>query len=278
MSYEDGFVHLANRIEPDDGLRDRVLALEEQAPKRRRKPVLKYAVSFALVAAVLAGSALILPQNLTGGHNGVKAGNSSAWQLGFTVYADAVTTNGKTVKTSMTENKSLAIQAEQAEPTLGGGGSRLANGKFRYDGYYALILKCVGEGIDKVTYETNQGIFEQPVAITEEQKNDPNFLEEYGYDNLSETDRNNQNFAYKPSGNKYSVDCDANYNGKLMLKYTEEADQRISSRSEYRGLFAKKIGQTTLKITAHFSKGQTCVKTVALSQDAQGAIQATLLD
>ena len=278
MSYEDGFVHLANRIEPDDGLRDRVLALEEQAPKRRKRPALKYAVSFALVAAVLVGSALILPQNLTGGHKSAKAGNSPMQQFGFTVYADAVTTNGKTVKTCMTENKSIAIQAEQTEPTLGGGGSRLADGKFRYDGYYALILKCVGEGIDKVTYETNQGIFEQPVAITEEQKNTPGFLKKSGYDNLSETDRNNRNFAYKPSGNRYSVNCDVNYGGNLMLKYTAEADQRINSRSEYSGLFTQKIGQTTLKITAHFSKGQTCVKTVALSQDAQGAIQATLLD
>ena len=89
MTYEDGFVNAVRRIEPDGGLRERVVTLGEQAPERRRKPVFKYAVSFALVAAVLAGGAFCWPMQPVRKDMGKLS--VAVPQTGFTVVANAAT-------------------------------------------------------------------------------------------------------------------------------------------------------------------------------------------
>ena len=284
MSYEDGFVHLANRIEPDDGLRDKVLALGEKAPKRRKKTALKFAVSFVLVATVLAGGALILPQNLAG------LGKKAA-QTGFTVYVEA-DENGVSSEVPMTPNRSFTICNDDPRYTRSGSTGlkeKRKDGRYDVSLLYILKLKCSADGLNKVIYSTNSGSFDRAVPLTTEQLVDEKYRKEHNLENILIGD-GTVSYGYAICGKKLSLNCGKDYDGILGLKYTKTWNN-YSSDWEWnlihkQGIkkylevthapYVDDIRNTKLKITAVFSDGSTCEKTVSLSTENGFFITATL--
>ncbi len=287
MNCEGGFIRLANRIEPEDGLRERVLALGKTDPKRRRRPVLKYAVSFVLAAAVFAGGALTLPRGFAG------IGRKSA-QAGFTVYVEA-DENGASSEVPMTPNRSFTIrQGDIYHDGIRFLGVEWADGKNNITALYKLNLKCVADGLAKVTYSTNRGSLDKKVNMTQEQGNQKDYREKAGielpFGPVTETHEGHSvTYGYAKAGKQLTLDCGKEYDGIFAVKYSVALkdygkDAHNGPQDGYdefqaaKPALAEELRNTRLKITASFSDGSTCEKTVALSMGKDAwLINATLL-
>ncbi len=295
--------------------KDRVLAAvrtheERPAPASRRRPVMKYAVSFVLVAAVFCG-ALTLPKSLAG------FGKKAA-QAGFTVYVNAEengassmpgstavlsTTAGSYVgagensassETAMTPNRSFTIRNDTPGDTrVGGAGlkAKRADGRYDVSLLYVMQFKCSAEGLTKVTYSTNFGSLDRAIHITNEQFESSEFREKMGLENIMIGD-SRVSYGYAPCGNELTLNCGKDYDGIFGLKYTKTGDGhssdwernmiRTQGVAEFlkvtRSPYVDDICGTKLKITAAFSDGSTCEKTVALSTKDGVFLTATLLN
>lgn len=290
MSYEDGFVHLANRIEPDDGLRDRVLALEEQSPKRRRKPVLKYAISFVLVAAVLTGVTLIPSQNFAG------LGKKTA-QAGFTIYVEA-DENGVSSEVPMTPNQAFTVRNNDPSynhPGFTGFQDKRSDGRYDITTMYVLKFQCSAQGLSRVTYSTNTGSIYRTVPLTQEQFDSEAYRREHNLMNLMTGD-GTHSYGYTDSGKELTLNCakdgkDQDCDGIFGLAYKKTWDSysaewawnmiRTQGLNKFLKVlhapYLKDICATRLTLTAVFADGSTCQKIIAVSTKDGNFLDITLL-
>ena len=290
MTYEDGFVNAVRRIEPDGGLRERVLALGEEAPKRRRKPVLKFAVSFALVAAVLAGGALIFPQNLAGFSN-------KTAQAGFTVYVEA-DEKGVSSKLPMMPNKAFTVRNnDPSYNRLGFTGyqDKRSDGRYDITTMYVLKLQCFAQGLSRVTYSTNTGSIYRTVPLTQEQFDSEAYRREHNLMNLMTGD-GTHSYGYTDSGKELTLNCAKNgknqdCDGIFGLAYKKTWDgysaewawNMIRTQGSNKFLkvlhapYLKDIRATRITLTAAFADGSTCKKIIAVSTKDGNFLDVTLL-
>lgn len=282
MSYKDGFVHLANRIEPDSGLRERVLALGEQAPRRRRTPVLKYAVSFVLAAAVLAGGALCWPMQPV--RKDMGSLSVAVPQTGFTVVANAATTGGSS-QAELKPGLGFQIAKETDDDNMisvgAGRGDKTKSEEMMIAG---IRLKCVGNKIQKVTYTVSRGDFQQLVALNAVQKAYYSSFRRLLSSDAKLILRTTES-AYSEVGN--SLEAGSDYDGMLYLKeqttITDMTWREIEHAEKYTGAIPKRLFDgVKIKISVLFQDGTQSEKTVELSYPERepfysGHITATLL-
>lgn len=276
MSFERHFIETVNRIEPDIGLKEKVTNLWEPAPKRHI-PVIKYAVSFMFVVLVFCG-VVIFPWNTQPNQKSAsKSSTSPVQQNIFTVMVNAADKNGKLVETQLVKNKTFMVKGERSKYMWGGG--TVIDGVNVYDCFYSFKLKCSGSRITKVTYETNYGLFEQELALTDEQrkeeKTDCNYLEKSGYENGVRT-HNGKDYIYKPLGQKFSIDYNTNYDGMIVMKYLAKTKEQIDKGEKILRLFSDEINRTKINLTVTFSDGRTSKKTVVLKTNAAAEIEVSL--
>ena len=280
MSQENNFVNAVERIEPNDSLRGRVLSLTEQPVKRRKRPVLKYAVSFVLVASVFAGGALCWPMQPV--RKDVGSLSVAVPQTGFNVVADAATTS------SASHVELKPGRAFQIADETGGtndteeGHSRNGQKKQEMMGIAGFRLKCVGNDIEKVTYQTNRGAFQKLVRLNAFQKAYRDAFQKLPNANLQWATPDS---VYSPAGVVQEVSPDSD--GMLYLKVQETVTDLTSDEIENDLKFTTKIQKrlfdgTEIKIDVLFRNGTQSEKTVKLTFPDQepgdsGYITATLL-
>ncbi len=279
MSYENDFVNAVERIEPDDSLRGRVLSLTKQAAKPRKRPVLKYAVSFVLVAAVLAGGALCWPMQPV--QKSMGSLSIEAPQTGFAVVVDAATTSGashvelKPGREFRVADGTDGTNAITSGYRVGKKDEEMVIAGFR--------LKCVGNDIQRVTYQTNRGKFQKLVRLNAFQK-----AYRDAFRKLPDADLEwaTPDLAYSPVGVVQEVEPDSD--GMLYLKEQETITNLTSDEIENDLKFTTKIQKrlfdgTEIKIDVLFKNGTQSEKTVKLTYpgerpDGLGFITATLLN
>lgn len=284
MRNEMHFIQAVNRIEPDGRLKEKVMSLYSPVP-RRKVPVLKYAVSFVLAATVLAGGALFWP--LQPVRNSVREGTGSvaAPKTGFAVVVDAATKNGYSQAELKSGGGFRVINTDGSADGMCGGTT--SDGKnVDWEGYFGFRMKCVGNDIEKVTYTTNRGEFQNLVKM--------NVLQNAYYrkfrkmppcdNNLTPAPGDmNDPRAYQPVGALQELAPDSD--GVLYLKLTMHTYNEFLGDDDLK--FTTKVQRrmldgTKIKITVMFQNGTQSSKTVRLSYpetiDSNSSITASLVN
>lgn len=286
MSFEDKFAETMKEFDPGSGLKAEVMALyRTEVPQHRRFPApLKYAVCFALVLAVLAGGALFQPLQPVR-EEGPQTSAFSPPATGFTVVVNAATTNGDRQEKL---EPGHTFRLVDGGPIIGGQTSTWMSAKdkagavkINWESFFGFQLKCIGNSIDKVTYETNRGEFQNLVKM--------NAIQKLYYDThrtlagslWEKTMRPaGGNLAYKPVGAAQTLDPDSD--GVLHLKLTMSTDMTDAAEIEKFGNDMKSnkdmkftmkyekqmLDGTEIEITVFFQDGTRSTKTIRLSYPA----------
>lgn len=271
MSFEDELTETMKKMEPDAGLKAKVMALyRAEAPRRHRVPApLKYAACFALALAVLAGGALFQPLQPVR-REGTQAGAFPPPATGFAVVVNAATADGgrqEELKPGHTFRLATDGPINGIQTT---GGYHAANSKkIDWEAFFGFQLKCVGTGVEKVTYETNRGEFQNLVKM--------NAIQKLYYDmhrtlNGSLWEKTLRpaggNLAYQPVGTAQTLAPDSD--GVLYLRLTMSTDvvdtETLDSQMEFTTKYEHQILEgTEIKIAVFFQDGTRSRKTVRLS-------------
>lgn len=282
---EHDFMDAVGRIHADEGLKARVMALRG-AP--RRKPVLKYAVSFALAAAVVCGFGF-WPQGAVEQNAGAESGSVPAPRNGFAVMVNAAEKDGAK-ETELAPGKTFTLETDGDQSTRGSGRINPETGKYEYLQIYQFSLKCVGDGIRTVSYETDKGIFEQKVGLAksriEDQKEQQSLIGQ-GFERLfstkkDKTTQEEQSWGFKPLGTSFTEEQGNGEAGSLFVKYSIVSDQPIEPTEQEPFVLSERLAEevegTRITMTAVFEDGSRLSKTVALSTSEHGlCVGATLV-
>lgn len=267
---ERDFMDAVGRIHADEGLKTRVMALRDAAP--RRKPVLKYAVSVALAAAVVCGLGF-WPQGTVEQNAGAEGGSPK----GFAIMVNAAEKDGG--ETALAPGRTFMLRSEGDQHSGGRGGWNKETGEYEYMSIYEFPLVCVGDGLRKVTYETDRGVFEEKVEVTQEQAEDEQSLIRQGYENLfrKKDDRESGRtlyYAYRPLGAAVTQDVSSKDAGLLLLKVEASSEKDLRPTEENHFLIQDCIGEamtgTRITVTATFGDGSSLTKTIELSGGEHG--------
>lgn len=270
MSFEDEFAETMKEMEPDGNLKERVVALyRARVPRRRVRPALKYAVCFALVLAVLAGGALFQPLEPVRQTGRPKYGGPAP-AAGFAVVVNAAEADGgRQEKLEPGHTFRLADDGPKNGMGMTSCSTSPKTGKAEWESFFGFQLKCIGSGIDKVTYATNRGEFQNLVKM--------NAVQKLYYDthrtlagSLWEKTMTpaGGNLAYQPVGTAQTLDPDSD--GVLHLRLTMTTDvvdtETLDSQMKFTTKYEKQILEgTEIKITVSFRDGTRSEKTVRLS-------------
>lgn len=281
---ERDFMDAVGRIHADEALKAKVMALRG-AP--RRKPVLKYAASVALAAAVVFGAGF-WPQ---GGKQsaGAESGSIPIPQAGFAVVVNAAEKDGAK-ETKLAPGKTFTLETDGNQSARGSGMPNPETGKYEYLNIYQFSLKCVGEGIRTVSYETNKGVFEQRIGLAKsliDDRNEQQSLIGQGFERLFSTEKDKttqeeQSWGFKPLGTSFTEEQGDEGAGSLFVKYSIVSDKPIEPTEQDHFVlterFAKELQGTRIKITAAFEDGSVSSKTVELGTGEHGLrVSATLV-
>lgn len=271
MSFEDELAETMKKMEPDASLKAKVTALyRAETPRRHRVPApLKYAACFALVLAVLAGGAVFQPLQPVR-KEGPQAGAFSVPATGFAVVVNAATADGgrqEELKPGHAFRLTTDGPINGMETT---GGRHEANSKkIDWEAFFGFQLKCVGTGIEKVTYETNRGEFQNLVKMNAIQKL---YYDTHRTMNGSLWEKTLRpaggNLAYQPVGTAQTLTPDSD--GVLYLRLTMSTDVidtgTLDSQMKFTTKYENQILEgAEIKITVFFQDGTRSRKAVRLS-------------
>ena len=269
MNGGDEFTKAVEKMEPGTELKAKVMALYPQTAEvqtRRRKPVLKYAACFLLLAVMLFGGAMIQPMQPLQS-TGLADYGVAAPATGFTVVVNAATTEGAK-QTELKPGREFQLAPDKslsgAREVMEWGDRNTSN----WAAYYAFQLKCIGSDITKVTYETNRGEFRNLVHM--------NIVQKAYYDAhrtlnglpMNDLEPAGKNMAYQPAGTVKTLAPDSD--GTLYLKLTYHTDTPAGAETEKDMKFTTKceskiLEGTKIKITVFFKNGTQSTKTVRRS-------------
>jgi hypothetical protein len=200
--------------------------------RRRRRPVLKYAVSFAAVALVVVG-ALALPNAArparmpAPGSSKAQSAERQAQRNPFTLTAYAAgkgsVSSGSQKQFGLSLTRPISVSGIDCTKFVGFDEGRSIyddsellkkeNGTQTYAQYVGFNLKCVGEHIKSVTFTADRGGFAKIVSLTEQEAGKIGDSIPYNVEEARKTyQKDKKNYEKKVPGYHYTIpDPNPNY-------------------------------------------------------------------